>query len=83
MANHVLFTITSSVITGKRAMGNPQRLAGGRAPREQRQVKNLKGGPEGLQILQHATCAIRGPRVKLSRSRGVLEGDGYRSDVCH
>lgn len=39
-------------------MGNPQRLAGGRAPREQRQVKNLKGGPEGLRILQRATCAI-------------------------
>ena len=85
LASHLLFTIASSVIQvqWRRAMGNPQRLAGGRAPREQRQVETWRAALTGLRILQRATCAIRGPRVKLSRSRGVLEGDGYRSDVCH
>lgn len=53
--------------------------------RKHQQVKNLTGWPWqlGLQVLQHATCAIWGPRLKLARSRGVLEGDVYCSNAMH
>lgn len=57
----------------------------GEAHVKHQQVKNLEGWPWqlGLQVLQHATCAIWGPRRKLSRSRGMLEGDVYCSNAMH